>query len=118
MGAWGFGLFQSDWDLDLIGDLDSELGLYELARKASAAAAAASSSEESQKENQHPTYAEEHDDTEDDLVGYSVFANHCYPEEAIDTVKKLLESGKLAELVAKYEEKMQTRDENTFLDPP
>ncbi|KAI7468494.1 hypothetical protein KC351_g13634 [Hortaea werneckii] len=122
MGAWGFGLFQSDWDLDLIGDLDSELGLYELARKASAAAAAAaaaaSSSEEGQKENQHPTYAEEHDDAEDDLVGYSIFANDCFPEEAIGTVKEFLESGKLAELVAKYEEKMHTRDESVLFDPP
>lgn len=116
MGAWGFGLFQSDWDLDLISDLDYELGLYELARKASATAA--SSFEESQKENQHPIYADEHDDLEDDRVRYSVFADQCFPEEAIDMVKKLLESGKLAELVAKYEEKMQIRDDSVLFDPP
>lgn len=115
MGAWGFGLFQSDSDLDLICDLDFELGLYELARQASVAA---SSSGESQKENQHPTYGEEHDDPEDDRVGYSIFANHCFPEEAIETVKKFLESGKLAELVAKYEEKMQTGDNIDFMYPP
>ncbi|KAI7005501.1 hypothetical protein KC355_g8178, partial [Hortaea werneckii] len=114
MGAWGLGLFQSDTNYDLISDLDLELGLYELTQKASAAS---SSPEENQKENQHPTSAEEHGDSEKNRVNYSIFADHCSHKEAIDTVKNLLENGKLTQLVAKYEKKMQTGDDSDYLPP-
>ncbi|KAI7530125.1 hypothetical protein KC331_g14839 [Hortaea werneckii] len=119
MGAWGFGLFQSDTDYDLISDLDHELGLYELGlyELTQKASAASSSPEENQKENQHPTSAEEHDDSEENRVNYSIFADHCSHKEAIDTVKNLLENGKLTQLVAKYEEKMQTGDDSDYLPP-
>ncbi|KAI6789545.1 hypothetical protein KC332_g11702 [Hortaea werneckii] len=94
MDAWGLGLFQSFLDLDLIFEFDHELGLYELARK-----------------------AEEHDGAESNSRIYSIKANLCYPKEAVDSAKKLLENGRLAELVARYEAKMQTGDDSDVMPP-
>jgi len=39
MGAWGLGLFQSDYDYDIIDDLTDEVGLDKLAEAANKAAA-------------------------------------------------------------------------------
>lgn len=96
MGAWGLKLFQSDYDYDIIADLDSEVGLRKLEDEANKAAA---------KNGKKPTKTEDGED-DDRGVHYSIFADHCSTLEAVEVVRKLMDGGKLAQLVAKYESKM------------
>ncbi|KAK4539175.1 hypothetical protein LTR36_001175 [Oleoguttula mirabilis] len=99
MGAWGLGLFQSDYDYDIIDDLTSEVGLRQLEEEANKAAA------KHDKHDKKPTKTDE-DDYDDRGVHYSVFADHCSSAEAVEVVKKYMEAGPLAQLVAKYEAKL------------
>lgn len=46
MGAWDYGLFQSDHDFDVISELDDEIGLYKLQKEAEAKAGLDSNSDE------------------------------------------------------------------------
>jgi len=121
MGAWGFGLFQSDHDYDVVDDLTSEAGLTQLAWKPEAAVDAPvkdgghdtnADKNAKGKENATPATDDKKQadgDEEADGIDYenmlSIYANHNPSMEAIAAVRAHLEAGKLKELVDKYKQK-------------
>ncbi|KAI5376986.1 hypothetical protein J4E82_004361 [Alternaria postmessia] len=89
MGAWGYCLFQSDHDFDMVSDLSHEAGLTKLGKDARVSAKAAGKSDE---------------DIERDIF-YSIYANLCSDPEL---VRRHLDSGILVDMIAKKETKMLT----------
>lgn len=96
MGAWGFGIFESDHDLDVSDEFDLELGIGELGEKAVAEAKAKAVSEKSsQGENK---LTEEGEEKIDRSMYYSIH-NPSDP----DTVRAHLEkTGALERVIDKY----------------
>ncbi|KAI8939739.1 hypothetical protein NX059_003484 [Plenodomus lindquistii] len=88
MGAWGYGLFQSDHDLDMVSDLDHEAGLTKLQDEAQALAKAPGQSE-----------------ADSDKIYYSIYGNCCSDPEL---VRAHLDSGILVDMIAKKEAKMMS----------
>ncbi|KAK5711453.1 hypothetical protein LTR17_018389 [Elasticomyces elasticus] len=85
MGAWGYGLFESDNDLDIVGDLSHEAGLEEVAKKLLAEKPSSQTDEKIE-----PEYY------------LSILADHNPDDAANAAVREHLNSGKLQELVDKY----------------
>ncbi|KAJ4300936.1 hypothetical protein N0V90_003025 [Kalmusia sp. IMI 367209] len=78
MGAWGYGLFQSDNDFDMVSEMTSEAGLYKLEEEAVAKAKASGD-----------TDAEEH------------FYYSLYQPSDPEVVRQHLDSGVLVDLIEK-----------------
>ncbi|KAI4619651.1 hypothetical protein J4E83_005506 [Alternaria metachromatica] len=87
MGAWGYCLFQSDHDLDNVGDMGHELGLSKLQEDAHAVAKAQGKTEEEVERSIH----------------YDIYAPCCSDPELI---RKHLDSGVLVEMLSKKEAKI------------
>ncbi|KAL1799961.1 hypothetical protein ACET3X_000303 [Alternaria dauci] len=87
MGAWGYCLFQSDQDLDNVGDMGHQAGLTELEEAAKAVARSQGNSEEDTERSIH----------------YDLYAPCCSDSEV---VRKHLDSGALVEMIAKREAKI------------
>ena len=81
--------FQSDHDLDIICDLDGDLGLHKLQEDAA---------EKHKKDVKDNASSKEHDEGLE--VMYSIFAGHC---DDIELVRKHLDSGVLSDMLAKKE---------------
>ncbi|EOA89718.1 hypothetical protein ACJQWK_02541 [Exserohilum turcicum] len=84
MGAWGYCLFESDHDFDMIGDMSHEAGLIKLEEDAKARAKAEGKS-----------------DKEVDAIFYSLY--NCSDPEL---VRSYLDSGVLVDMIAKKQAKM------------
>ncbi|KAF1950442.1 hypothetical protein CC80DRAFT_578477 [Byssothecium circinans] len=84
MGAWGYGLFQSDHDFDLVSDLTGEAGLYKLEEEAVEKAKAEGADE---KTIRH--------------ISYSIY----FPSD-LEFVRQHLDSGVLAKMVQEKEAAM------------
>ncbi|CAN9084307.1 unnamed protein product [Alternaria sp. RS040] len=87
MGAWGYCLFQSDQDLDNVGDMGHEAGLTELEEAAKAVAKSQGKGEEDIEGSIH----------------YDLYAPCCSDPEV---VRKHLDSGALVDMIAKREAKI------------
>ncbi|KAL1597178.1 hypothetical protein SLS60_008760 [Paraconiothyrium brasiliense] len=96
MGAWGYDLFQSDNDLDIVSEMTDDAGLYELEKKAIAKAKEAGDS-----------------DAEDQFY-YSLYGS-SHP----DVVRHHLDSGVLVDLITKKKAKMlaPSSEYDFFRDP-
>ncbi|KAK5135339.1 hypothetical protein LTR08_005443 [Meristemomyces frigidus] len=95
MGAWGLGLFQSDHDYDLISDMDGEAGIPKLEEDAKKIAEAEHAIKKA--------CARETGYDDGDDISLSIFADHCSTEGTVKLVRDHLDSGVLAEMVAKME---------------
>ncbi|EMD96833.1 hypothetical protein COCC4DRAFT_41685 [Bipolaris maydis ATCC 48331] len=89
MGAWGYCLFQSDHDFDVISEMSHEAGLAKLEEDAQARAKAEGKS-----------------DKEVNLIYYTIYSNDCSDPEL---VRKHLDSGVLVDMIAKKESKMLSK---------
>lgn len=98
-------MFQSDYDYDIVDNLDEEAGLHKLAAEANEALAKSKKPFEGKGDKEVG-------------VHYSVFADHCPSKEAVEVVKKHMNAGMLAQLVAKYEGKMNGPDSAKDWHPP
>ncbi|EAT78155.1 MYND-type zinc finger protein samB [Parastagonospora nodorum] len=86
MGAWGYGLFQSDHDFDIISELNHDAGLNQMEDEAQALAKASGK-----------------DDKEIGQIYYTIDGKGCSDP---DLVRKHLDSGVLNYLIAEREAKM------------
>ncbi|CAE7176278.1 hypothetical protein CFE70_005481 [Pyrenophora teres f. teres 0-1] len=86
MGAWGYCLFQSDHDFNIVENLTSDAGLFKFEKNVKAIAKAMGKSEK---------------DVED--ISYLIYRPMCSDTE---TVRKHLDDGILVDLIAKKEAKM------------
>ncbi|KAJ4309525.1 hypothetical protein N0V94_008890 [Neodidymelliopsis sp. IMI 364377] len=92
MGAWGYGLFQSDNDFDTLSELGDEMGLTKLEEEMCAAAKAAGKTAK-----------------EVDSIYLSIYGGGSHP----DVVRKHLDSGVLANFVKVKEAKMLSIPDGT-----
>ncbi|KAK5731405.1 hypothetical protein LTR15_001345 [Elasticomyces elasticus] len=93
MGAWGYGLFESDNDLDIVGDLSHEAGLEEVAKKLLAEKPPSQTDEKT---------GEKTDEKTDPEYYLSIHADQNPDDAANAAVRDHLNAGKLQELVDKY----------------
>jgi len=102
MGAWGFGLFESDHDYDIVDDFTSYASISELENEVKKQAELNDSVKEAfAREANHRDKEQEHNDR----IYLSIYANHCSTEAAVELVRHYLDSGILVSMVAKLEAK-------------
>ncbi|CAK4034331.1 Hypothetical predicted protein [Lecanosticta acicola] len=103
MGAWGYGLFQGDHDLDVIADLNYEIGLSELEAQAKAKARAAPGTEPSKTNDTKQTSEDKEEEDEDEfdrMIRYDLYGNACSDPDAVR--EYLHNTDALPKLIAEY----------------
>ncbi|TKA76448.1 hypothetical protein B0A55_06096 [Friedmanniomyces simplex] len=115
MGAWGYGLFESDDDYDMVANLSDEAGLTALA---------ASLKKNTAKENTAPVRdadkasSSDGESHEDDFEhSLSIYGGHNRSPAVDAVVRDHLNAGKLQELADKYLAKFFAPDPNEYYPP-